>query len=484
MGTKINLRSSLSSLNKLDIAAITFASVLSLSCLARGAVYDVTIAVLLLISMPILFAAAHSARPVHPTLKITGIVLLAFLALILFLQQWVQPTESDADLWQQVQLLSKQTISPVYLHDKAAWLQGIGRLLFFIFAFVIALFIGSSESSARLFLQALLGSGVLCLAATFFVTTANGVPTSYYSYAHGFVNSNNAATYLGVMLLLVLAQAARILRRPHITIAKILPDFIDQLNLATVMHAFFLLFTILLVLACLFMTGSRGGILLSLLCGALFSILIILKTNLHSRTRKWIIVSGSITMGILLIWSFLNFGQTVTNILERDGFSHHTRLEMFTATIPMIGDYPLLGVGLGSFPAMFQQYRPEDIPSDGIIDKAHNSYLEFASEMGLPALFVLLAALSVMGYLLYGGFKGRKERYINPTLGLSVWALIALHSLIDFPLQIPGIAALCIAITTVCASETDPRFSEPANMENKNVRIKRIRIRKQRSKKA
>ena len=130
---------------------------------------------------------------------------------------------------------------------------------------------------------------------------------------------------------------------------------------------------------------------------------------------------------------------------------------------------------------MFQQYRPGNISADGIIDKAHNSYLEFSSEMGLPMLLILMTALSWLGALLYNGVKGRKERYVTPALGLSIWLLAALYSLIDFPLQIPGLAALFIAITTVCASQADPRFSEPIQPStNRNAPVKRIRIRKRR----
>lgn len=173
----------------------------------------------------------------------------------------------------------------------------------------------------------------------------------------------------------------------------------------------------------------------------------------------------------------LNFGNVFLKTLEIEGVSGNTRLEIYSGIFPMIRDHLWLGVGLGSFPAAFMQYRPHSIFAEGMIDKAHNSYLEFAAEMGLPLFVILMGILLMMGYLLYGGVAKRKERYLTPIFGLSVLLLSGLHSLIDFPLQIPSIAALCIAIVTICASQTDPRFAQPADT-SKSVTVKRIRIRK------
>ncbi len=452
------------SLSKLDISAISFACLLSAACFARGAVYDILIAVLLLAFTPILFVAASGARAVHHALRNSGIILLASVLIIIFIQQCLAQ-----DL---------MTI-PTSLHDKAALIQGIGRLLFLIFAFAIALCIGSSESSARVFLQTLLASGILFLSITFFITTAGGVSASAVrSFSHGFVNSNNAATYLGIMLLLTLAQSARFFKRPVHLLQKSLPSMIEQLNFVSMVKGFFLLFALLLILSGLFMTGSRAGILFSLLCSFFFVIIIALKTNLKALTRKWVATGAAVAMALLLTWSFVNFGQGFMQSLEHKEVDPQTRMEIFSAVMPMIRDHLWLGSGLGNFPALFQQYRPKNVSADGIIDKAHNSYLEFTAEMGLPAFIVLMAVLAQVGHLLYVGYKGRKERYVTPALGLAVWLLVGLHSLVDFPLQIPAIAALFVAIITICASQTDPRFSEPSQATDKPVSRTRIRKRK------
>ena len=149
----------------------------------------------------------------------------------------------------------------------------------------------------------------------------------------------------------------------------------------------------------------------------------------------------------------------------------------------MIADHPLLGTGLGSFAMAFQEYRPQSMVADEMIDKAHNSYLEFAAEMGVPALLVLLAALGWVGYQLYRGMRDRRERYVIPTLGLAVWLLGGAYSLVDFPLQIPSLSAIFLALMVICVSQSDPRFSEPMPSTPRDVASssRRVRIRKRRS---
>ncbi len=465
-------------LNRSQWAAILYAALLSLACLAKGAVYDTLIAMLLVGCMPLLFMAASGVRSVHPMLKVAGIAVMATVVCVLLLQQWMPLGGDTQGVWHALQSITGQASADIALQDKAAWVQSVGRFLFLIMAFCIALFIGTSESSSRLFLQALLISGTLCVAFTFFTATNEGIPTTtYYSYRHGFVNPNNAAAYLGVILLLALAQAARSLRMPRVSNPKIWLRTIDQLTLRVAIKAGFLVFAVLLTIGGLFMTGSRAGIGLALFGSAFFCCLMIYKTQASKHQRAAMTIAIFLAFAGLIVWSFMNFGQVMVNKVETNGVSANTRFDIFAAMVPMITDHPLLGTGMGSFSGSFQPYRPQNISSDGIIDKAHNSYLEFAAEMGLPALLVLMGALAWMGYALCHGFYERKERYVIPALGLSVWLLAALYSLVDFPLQIPALAALFIAISTVCVSQSDRRFGEPKE-KSSDAPSQRVRIRK------
>ncbi len=474
-----------SSLRQLDLAAIAFACMLSVACFAKGAVQDSAIAILLLVSLPILWLALTDARAVHTKLKRICLSVMGFFLVLLLLQYLLPSGLGEASIWHRVEEQTGVKTGDFLLQDKAAWVQGIGRFLFLVIVFALALLVGSAESSARHFLNALLISGAVGLSITFFTATRNGVPTStVHSYTHGFVNPNNASAYIGIMLLVTLAQAARFFRMPARNFYKTILNFIDGLSMKSITQGVFLAFCLLLTLAGLFMTGSRGGIVVTILAATVFLNMVLVKTNVASHMRKWLILGAAITMAPILLWSFMNFGQVILHKIATNGTSSNARVEVQGATVPMVTDYWFLGTGLGGFSAAFQQYRPDNIPSDGIIEKAHNSYLEFAAEMGIPATLVLLAMLGWFGKQLYTGYRERKERFVIPALGFSVWLLGGIYSLIDFPLQIPGLTALFIAIVVVSVSQTDARFSEPLHSTS-GIGItdptKRVRIRKRRS---
>lgn len=461
-------------ITSLDTSAILFATLLSLACFFRGAVTDMAITLSLIFFMPLMIVAMYSARSVHTNLKNMGIIFFVSAFLILCLQQFI----SQNDIWQQAQAITEVQSRATIIYDKVAWFQSLGRFLLCGMAFVTALAIGSSESSARMFLQTLLVTGIFLVALTFLLSTQGGVTTSpNYAFSHGFVNPNNAAAYFGIMLLLAITQAARFFRRPAVPLSRILTDVLDRLTLFDILKAFFFLFAILLMMTALFMTGSRGGVLVTLVSSFVLCVMLAFKMRIKFIPRGWIVILTIFLLVGLVIFTIDNFGVIFLDVLEREGTSSHTRLDIFASILPMIRDHAWLGVGLGNFPAVFMAYRPKTISAEGFIDKAHNSYLEFAAEMGVPLFIVLMAVLCIVAYLLYRGIVNRTERYLMPMLGLSMWLLCALHSLIDFPLQIPAIAAMVIAIMTICTSQTDPRFSQSTQI-SQNAPIKRIRIRK------
>jgi O-antigen ligase len=114
---------------------------------------------------------------------------------------------------------------------------------------------------------------------------------------------------------------------------------------------------------------------------------------------------------------------------------------IYALTLQAIRDHPLLGVGLGGFHDIFQMYRDSRLDYEvATFDRAHNTYLELALEIGLPAFLVMLAILVGIVAVCVRGLLTRQRDVVYPAAGIAASALLALHSAVDFSLQIPAIS--------------------------------------------
>jgi len=124
------------------------------------------------------------------------------------------------------------------------------------------------------------------------------------------------------------------------------------------------------------------------------------------------------------------------------------RREIALSTVKMIRQRPWLGVGLGNYATVYPEFATFDIGLT--VDHAHNDWAEWTAEGGIPMLLLLL---------------GIAAAGLRPAIR-SGWALgiyaVFLHSLVDFPLQIPAIAALLFTfLAALCATSGDDELHRP-----------------------
>ena len=115
-------------------------------------------------------------------------------------------------------------------------------------------------------------------------------------------------------------------------------------------------------------------------------------------------------------------------------------------TLDYIADFPLTGSGGGSFYGIFPNYQAPNL--EGFHQHAHNDYLEFAAELGLPATAVLLAFVCLS---LWQAYRLQRERnnalYKGAGFAVTMTALwAAIHSTTDFNLQVPANALTFVTI--------------------------------------
>ena len=124
----------------------------------------------------------------------------------------------------------------------------------------------------------------------------------------------------------------------------------------------------------------------------------------------------------------------------------------------MIADRPLLGVGLGTYQDAYPLYATRVIPY--VVDKAHNDYAEFAAGLGLPAAAAWWISWCWLLFACVQGALARRRNSYFGVLAVGATVLVAVHSALDFSLQIPAIALLYAALLGIGLSLCRP--AEPA----------------------
>ena len=206
-----------------------------------------------------------------------------------------------------------------------------------------------------------------------------------------------------------------------------------------------------LMLAAIILSLSRGGWIGCLL--GLGFMAVALATNRYFEHRKLIaaLTGGFLVVAVVVLASTPVVERIRTFDQRGETPNFRARVTVWGVTVEMIKDHPLLGTGPGTFATVFTKYQPPGFASRYFM--AHNDYLHFTSEVGLP----LVAILAWMIIALYRrGFTKLKDpsRLVRgTTLGaMSGITAILFHSIVDFNLHIPSNALLFTVLLAIVAA--------------------------------
>lgn len=252
-----------------------------------------------------------------------------------------------------------------------------------------------------------------------------------------FVNRNSCATYLGLCLLATLAHLAASLERVALwgSWRQRVEAAIEAVSQRSWQFAcLFLIFTAL----CL--THSRGGFLSTVAGVAVLGFFLSRAKGLRASGGR----AFAALPIVLIALAFIISGGFLVERLAETATETEGRFAVFGLTLKAIADYPLLGIGLGSFQSVFPLYRTDAVQS--FFDLTHNDYLQNMLELGLPAALCFYAALLWLVGLCLRGIVQRRRDAIYPCLGAAATVLVGLHATLDFSLQIPAVTATYVFI--------------------------------------
>ena len=276
-------------------------------------------------------------------------------------------------------------------------------------------------------------------------------PINIESVTSTFVNRNNFATYAGMTLVTCIGVTMSMFRRRIESIdGSRWARLAEAILTATGKGGYFLL-CLFFISAALILTGSRGGIFASIFG----SIILALATWIQSKNRLSLTI-WLVTAAVVLV-SLSTFGDLLFERLESIGTDQTDRRAVYQLVLQSIHDSPLLGFGYGTFVDVFPLYRDASVGSHGFWDKAHNTPLEVIQGLGLPASILLFTCVGILIWRCFTAILSTKHRSTPCLVAVGASAVVLLHSLIDFSLQIQAVTLTWCAILGTGVAQFTPK---------------------------
>ena len=180
-------------------------------------------------------------------------------------------------------------------------------------------------------------------------------------------------------------------------------------------------------------SASRAGFVLASLEIAA-AITLLLVRRMLPRRAVWQILALVAVAAVAAGWQELHhrFASPATENL---------RIDAARASLLMVRAHPLCGFGLGTWPVIYPRYASFD--SGLFLNQAHNDWLQWAAEGGVPFFLFLLGFTALLW-----------KRAIPSIYGLGTVSILV-HALVDYPMQQrPALAAWFFAFAAAAMSET------------------------------
>jgi O-antigen ligase len=179
------------------------------------------------------------------------------------------------------------------------------------------------------------------------------------------------------------------------------------------------------ILLCLYLTHSRGAWLLGVPVALLFIGLM--------RGKRGVLIALAGVVGAFLALLPLAGLQRITSLFDLSGETVFRRLKLWEATLAMIRDHPLFGVGLDNFLYHYPRYMLPEAWQEPDLSHPHNILLDWWTRLGVVGVGVLIwleVSFFRLGLRLYRSLEEGELRALALGLMASMVDFLA-HGLID-----------------------------------------------------
>lgn len=391
-------------------------------------------------------------RLAHYKVLLWGILLfqvwiaLQIIPLPLSLLSWLSPR--SAEIYQMVDAQYGYISLDKHI-TTIALAKGVAYSLFIFNAIMII----STSSRLKLACIALVCSGTFqALYGTLMVLLKTdfspfwGIPVEDIATG-SFIYKNHYANYL---LMVLCIGIGLVITQLHTSESGIWKVRLDRMLSSIFSQKMMIRLCLIFMVIALVMSGSRMG------NAAFFTVIVlagVLSLVIYKRRpRALIALFVSIFIIDMIIVGAL-FGVTnVQHKIMNTSWLEESRDQVLLWSLNIIKDFPLTGTGMSSFYTVFPGYAQDYL---GFYDHAHNDYIQFAAEAGVPATIMLGV---VVLYSLLKCVQTVHLRHSRTMKGIALGTIMAIlgmliHSTTDFNFQ-PTANALTFIFILFLANAT------------------------------
>ncbi|MGE5953076.1 MAG: O-antigen ligase family protein [Qipengyuania vulgaris] len=189
------------------------------------------------------------------------------------------------------------------------------------------------------------------------------------------------------------------------------------------------------------LTGSRTGIAL-LVFSLPFHWMMLRPEGAKLATRTLFAATAAFAAALVALPLALASNSRLARVAERFDATGDARLPLWDDTLDAIAGFWPAGSGVGTFPQAFQPFESLEHLDQFFPNRAHNDYFEFLLEAGLIAPAMLAFGAIALFLLARRAWKLSPQDHAGQIFALGTLAIVALHSIVDYPLRNMAIACL------------------------------------------
>ncbi len=258
----------------------------------------------------------------------------------------------------------------------------------------------------------------------------------YQGFATGtFVNRNSLADFVGCAIPIGVCLLA-------LQLKEMVSEGLDGRR---VFYSILLVLGMAFLLAALVASGSRMALFATAMATGICLLLIALRYR-RELPAGWLLLGTGCLAAVFLVF----FGTGLTDRTFDLVHDAAVRGELYRQVWPAILGSPWTGYGGGSFAVVFPSFQAPPLPGELIWSKAHSTYLALLFEYGIiGGMLPVIAVGIVLVQLLWSVVRSGGGYAQIAAVGVAT--MFAIHSLVDFGLEMQGNALMLAAVLGVAA---------------------------------